>query len=121
MKKLFVKTDFLIIISVLILSLLLFIPNLSGKDRLTAQILVDGEIVEESNLAEVTEPRTLKIRDGVEILSENGKICFSQARGEDELCVKSGWLSKKGQTAACLPERVVITIKGTDKTDMMTY
>lgn len=121
MKKLFNRADLIIIVSVLILSLLLFIPNLFNDSTLTARIYVDGEITEEIDLASVEKSYTLTPLSGVEITVDKGKICFSDACCKDELCIKSGWLSKKGQTAACLPERVVIAIEGTDKTDMMTY
>lgn len=121
MKKLFGKADILIIISVLILSLLLFIPNLFNSNNLIATVYVDGETVEEINLNEVENTYTFSPKDGTEITVEKNRICFSVACCKDELCMKSGWLGKKGQTAACLPERVVISIKGTNKTDMMTY
>lgn len=121
MKKLFMRADFIVILTVIILSILLFIPNLLNDSTLTAQIYVDGEVVEEINLQEVEKSYTLTPKDGTKITVEKGKICFSDAHCKDELCIKSGWLSKKGQTAACLPERVVVSIKGTDKTDMMTY
>lgn len=121
MKKLFGRTDLIIIVCVLILSLLLFIPNLFNNDTLTAQIYVDGEITQEIDLGTVGERYTVTAADDIEITVDKNKICFSYAECKDKLCVKSGWLSKKGHTAACLPERVVITIKGTDKTDMMTY
>ena len=121
MKKLFGKTDFLIVISVLALSLLLLIPSFSDNSRLTAQIIVDGEVTEEIDLDAVSDAYTFSPKDGTAVTVEKGRIRFSDACCEDELCIGSGWLSAKGQTAACLPERIVIAISGTDKTDMMTY
>lgn len=121
MKKLFGRTDLIIVISVLAVSLLLFIPSLFKNDSLTAQIIVDGEVTEEINLDSVEKDYTFSPKDGTEITVKNGEIGFSSACCKDKLCIKSGWLSAKGQTAACLPERVVVTIKGTDKTDMITY
>ncbi|MBR6531021.1 MAG: NusG domain II-containing protein [Clostridia bacterium] len=121
MKKLFGRADILVIISVLALSLLLFIPNLLNNDDLTAQIYVDGELIEEICLKSVEDDYTFSPKNGTEIAVKKGQICFNGACCRDELCIRSGWLSKKGQTSACLPERVVITIKGTDRTDMMTY
>lgn len=121
MKKLFMRADFIVILMVIILSFLLFIPNLLNNSTLTAQIYVDGKVVKEINLNEVEESFTFVPKDGTEIAVAKSKICFSVAKCKDELCIKSGWLTSKGQTAACLPEKVVVTIKGTDKTDMMTY
>ncbi len=121
MKKLFGKTDLLITVAVLVLSLLLFIPSLSGDTGLTAQIIVDGEITEEIDLDAVEKAYSFSPKDGTEIEVARGRLRFSDACCRDELCIASGWLSAKGQTSACLPERIVITIKGTDNTDMMTY
>ena len=121
MRKLFRRTDFLIIAGVLLLSFLLFLPNLFKNDELIAQVYVDGEKTEEINLNSVQENYTFSPKDNVVISVRNGAICFLSSDCKDELCVSSGWLSSKGQTAACLPQRVAITIKGTDKTDMITY
>ncbi len=121
MRKLFKRSDILVISAVLLLSLFLFLPSLFNNDSLTALVWVDGEIVKEIELSEVQESYTFSPKDGTEIAVESGRISFADAVCKDELCIKSSWLTAKGQTAACLPERVVITIKGTDKTDMMTY
>ncbi len=121
MKKLFNRADLIVISAVLILSLLLCLPNLFNKENLTAVIYVDGEITEEINLNSVTEDYSFSPKDGTEITVRKGEIGFSAARCRDELCISSGMLTAKGQSAACLPEKIVITIKGTDKIDMITY
>lgn len=121
MRKLFRRADILIIIAVSALSFLLFIPNLFDNDSLVAQIYVEGESIREINLDEVTEAYTFSPEEGTVISVKKGAICFSDASCKDEICIDSGWLTSKGQTAACLPEKIVITIKGADKTDMMTY
>ncbi len=121
MRKLFIRTDVLIIAGVLILSFLLFLPNLFNNDELIAQIYVDGEKAEEIKLNDVTEEYTFSPKENTAISVKNGAICFTEATCRDELCINSGWLTSKGQTAACLPEKIVITIKGADKTDMITY
>lgn len=121
MRKLFRRADILIIIGVLILSFLLFMPNLFKNDRLVAQVYVDGEQVKEIDLENVEKGYTFSPKEGTVISVKKGAICFYDAICADEICIGSGWLTSKGQTAACLPERVVIAIKGTDKTDMMTY
>lgn len=41
-----------------------------------------------------------------------GKIRFIDADCPDKICVKSGWISEPGQTAACLPHKLIITIEG---------
>ncbi len=121
MRKLFKRSDFRVILIVLLLSLLLFLPNLFNDDSLTAIVIADGETVKEIDLDTVDNSYTFSPKAGTVITVENGRICFSGAECKDKLCVKSGWLTSKGEAAACLPDRVVITIKGNDKTDMITY
>lgn len=122
--KLFKRTDLIIILAVLLLAAMISIPKFLGSDRLTAEIYVDGKLEETLDLSEVeseytvtpdTEPR-------VEITVNKGEIYFSHAECKDKLCVKSGRLTSGGETAACLPARVVISVKSNkNKTDIMTY
>lgn len=46
----------------------------------------------------------------VVILIKNGKICFYSSTCRDKICVKAGFLSRPGESAACLPNKVVIKI-----------
>lgn len=121
-KKLFAKGDLIAAAVVIIIALLLFIPGLLKKDRLVAEVYCDGETVEVIDLTAVEKAYTFSPKKGAEITVENGRIRFSSAVCRDKLCVNSGWLDKNGQTAACLPERIVICIKGSDAApDMLTY
>ncbi len=122
--KLFKRMDLIIILAVLLAAAMISIPRFLGSDRLTAEIYVDGRLEETIELSEVeseytvtpdTEPR-------VEITVNKGEIYFSHAECKDKLCVKSGKLTSGGETAACLPARVVISVKSNkNKTDIMTY
>ena len=55
-------------------------------------------------------------KDGIELTLEvtDGRIRFRQSGCPDKICVHSGWLSKRGQTAACLPAGVSVRIEGGD-------
>jgi hypothetical protein len=122
--KLFKKNDIIVVIIVLLCAAAMFIPKLIKKDYLTAEIYIDGEIKYEIDLNNVTESYTINpdSNPSTEITVEKGRICFSSAECKDKLCVKSGWLDSNGQTAACLPAKVVINVKGSDKApDMITY
>ena len=120
--KLFRKNDIIVIAAVAVIALILFIPSLFKKDKLTALIYVDGKVIEEIQLDSVNDAYTFSPKNGTEIEVQNGKIRFVSAVCRDKLCVNSGWLDRNGQTAACLPERIVISIKGGDGSpDMLTY
>ena len=55
-----------------------------------------------------TDPKdVIKIKDGA--------VGFEDADCRDKLCVKSGKLTRPGDTAACLPAGVVIRLEGAEK------
>lgn len=121
-RKLFRKNDLIVIAAVLLLAAILLIPSLFKKGKLVATVYVDGEIVEKIDLSSVADGYTFSPKDGTEIQVENGKIRFASAVCRDKLCVNSGWLTKNGQTAACLPERIVISVSGSESSpDALTY
>ena len=89
---------------------LLFLLPLLQKDRpVTAQILVGGETVETIDLSAVDAPYTVQYA-GCTIAVEKGSIGFASATCPDRLCVKTGMLHTAGSAAACVPNRVVITL-----------
>ena len=51
---------------------------------------------------------TLEIKDG--------RARISDADCPNMQCVRQGWISRGGQSIVCLPNKVVVTIEGNDKT-----
>lgn len=43
---------------------------------------------------------------------DSGNIRFVDADCPDKICVKSGWISKSGESAVCLPHKTIINIEG---------
>lgn len=122
--KLFKRTDLIIILVVLLSAAAISFPRFLNSDKLTAEVYVDGRLEETIDLSAVekkykivpnTEPK-------IEITVAKSEIYFSHAECKDKLCIKSGKLTSGGETAACLPARVVISVKSNkNKTDIMTY
>lgn len=48
---------------------------------------------------------------------QNGKVRVSTATCPDKLCVRSGALSRSGQTAACVPAGILLRISGETEVD----
>lgn len=120
--KLIKKGDLLVIAVIAAIALILFIPTLSKKEYLTASVYADGKIIREIDLNAVEKTYTFSPKEGTEIEVSHCRIRFCSAVCRDRLCVSSGWLDRNGQTAACLPEKIVICIKGSDNApDMLTY
>jgi len=122
--KLFKRTDLIIIITVLLAAVLISLPRFIGSDRLTAEIYVDGKLERTVELSQVESEYSfsLSTEPEVEITVGRNEIFFSKADCKDKLCVNSGKLTSGGQTAACLPAKVVISVRSDkDKNDVMTY
>ncbi len=105
--------DFVIIGAVLLTAaaLALVIAMHSAGDRLYAEIWKDGELVERIALTDQLE-RTVSL-DGHNTIVLSGKtVKMQQADCRDQVCVRSGTLTRAGQAAVCLPNRVVVKIVG---------
>lgn len=120
--KLFRKGDVAVILVILIVAAAFYFFRLSDSDKLEAVITVDGEIVETIDLSAEKEKRLIKLDTDPEIIiaAENGAVYFEKSGCDDKLCVLCGKLTKKGDTAVCLPAKTVVTVKGAD-VDAMTY
>lgn len=80
------------------------------QNGITARVYLDGQTVFESNLSDIKEKKVITPVVGVEITAENGKIGFTSSSCQSHDCIKSGMLSKPYSTAACIPNRVLITL-----------
>jgi hypothetical protein len=123
MKIRFIKKSDIVIIAVLLLiAAALLLPRLLNKsDRLYAQIVKNGEVLQTVDLSQVAESYTLDLGD-VKILVEKNAVSFAEADCPDKLCVKCGRLTKSGDTAVCVPTGTVIQVLGSgNDVDVITY
>lgn len=102
--------DFIIVATVLAVSVVLFLTSLPADERLVAEISLDGEVVRQVRLYELSEEESIKV-GGCEILLENDAVSFLSSECPDKLCVNRGRLDKPGDTMACVPERVAVSLK----------
>lgn len=120
--KLFKKGDIAVILVILVAAALFWFFRTQQTDRLEAVITVNGETVETIDLSAVREKRIIELDTDpkVVIAAENGAIYFESAECDDKLCINCGKLSRKGDTAVCLPAKTVVTVSGSD-ISVMTY
>lgn len=86
---------------------------------LTAQIYQDGKLVQSIRLDQVTEDKEITL-DGPTpntLLVQRGRIRYEHSDCPDKTCVHTGWLTRPGQLAACLPNRTYIKIVGAQGDD----
>ena len=81
---------------------------MDGTELMTLDLNQDGEQVIESPGGGTNR---LVIKDGT--------VHMEEASCPDKVCIKQGTISETGQSIVCLPNRVIVTITGTDsqKTD----
>lgn len=82
-------------------------------DAPTARILRDGVLLEEIDLDQVDEPRSLVLEDesgSNTVQVERGRIRISAADCPDQICVNQGWISDSTVPIVCLPHKLMIEI-----------
>lgn len=109
--------DILVVVAVTLLavaSLLFGLGTKTAQTALEAQIYQNGRLIQVVKLDKVTAPTEIRL-DGAAantLLAEHGRICYEHSDCPDKTCVHTGWLSRPGQIAACLPNRTLVKIVG---------
>jgi len=98
---------------VIVLLACLFIAGLLSLPRLflppaSELVIISGEGRQEFSLQE----DLVKEIDGVAVEIKGGRARIVSSPCRDKLCVKAGWLSRPGDAAVCLPQRVALQVAG---------
>ena len=99
---------------------LIFAFRPAGGNFLTATVVLDGETVDTFPLTGAQArtydvpgapyPITLEIEDG------RVRVLHSDCPSQD--CVRTGWVARSGGQIVCLPNRLVLSIAGTQAPDV---
>ncbi len=114
-----------IVISLIVISSLIYFTNINKAKNKTVVIKSDGKIVKEIPLTtNINKEIIVKSKEGhltVEI--KNDKVRVINSTCKDKLCIKEGWIDRIGESITCLPNRISITIigNGENKIDTTTY
>ncbi len=113
------KKDILLIGSVVILAALFWlVPRVTGMLRedgkLQLRITVAGD---EYGTYSLEKEQTIKIQDTNVCEIKDGKVTMISAQCPDQLCRKQGPIHRPGETIVCLPNKVVLEIKGSGETE----
>ena len=116
--KIFKKMDYVIIVVLITFS---FIPNLiysnivsKSNKNLYTTIKINSKVYTTIDLPVASEKRLpISTTHGNNKIVVNGnEIKILDADCKDELCIKQGSISKVGKTLICLPNELIIEIKG---------
>ncbi|MEN6326189.1 MAG: NusG domain II-containing protein [Syntrophomonas sp.] len=119
--------DKILIICLAVIAVLMLAWNTFGvrsNQSVKAVITQNGSIIKEINLNDLKKPESVYINEPVKqvIRAEKGKIRFVESDCPNKTCVKTGWLTKAGDRAVCIPSKVVVTIVGeNNKIDTFAY
>ncbi len=91
----------------------------SGAGAGTAVVLRDGEEIARlelrgAGMAEFSPEPGVTIRYG------GGRAAFLRSDCPDGVCVRTGWLTRPGQSAVCLPKRLILRIEGEGDVDAVS-
>ena len=109
------KAD-IVLAAVLILICVPFLPGLRIADRSNSEastvvITKNGELFESCSLYE---NKTVNTGSNT-IVIENGEVYMGSADCRNHICIREGRISKAGQIIICMPNRIVVEIKGGDE------
>lgn len=112
--KFFKRTDLIIITGIILFSILLWViySAIFSGDKVKAEIYYNSELVETIVLTSGQE-RTFSLPQKNNVvfrIDKEGNIEFNKSDCPDQICVKTGKLHIVGQSAACLPNGLVLKI-----------
>lgn len=120
-KKAFGRRDLILLLAVLVIGLIGIVILYTRPAALNGEVevAVDGEVVMTLPLSEDTEVAIEGVDGGENLLViQDGTAKIESASCPDGICVRHYAISRDGESIICLPNRVVVTIRGGEKGDV---
>lgn len=110
-RPLYRKTDFIVLFCLLLLWPLAFFLTKQNSKAVSAQIYLQGELLQTLALHEGQAESVLRPTEGVELrLFQDGSLAFVHSNCRDQLCVLSGRHYLAGDFFACLPNQLAVLL-----------
>ena len=117
------KGDFIVCAAVLLLAAGIFLAGLHRADAgvLTAVVRQDGAEVARIVLTGLEKPVTVTVGGAFQniIVADAGGVRVDSATCPHQTCVQTGVLTRAGQTAVCLENKMVLSLEGGDAPDVV--
>lgn len=108
------KTDliFVLVLGIIIASIWLWSNSHDNKQKLIAEIIRNGHVIQKIDLNKVETSKNITLADGMKmtIQAEKGRIRVLHSDCPNKICVKTGWLTEPGDTAICIPFDTIVVI-----------
>ncbi len=127
-RRLFERRELLFVLAAALAAVIWLLISRSGPGGTRAVVERDGEIVLSRELGGLNEPETVEIAGAngvtltVELSRDGARV--KEADCPDGTCRRTGLITRAGESAVCLPGRVVVRLEGpkTDRSlDAETY
>ena len=113
--------DLVLICGVLCCAVLLFIHQSTRTAGTSAYVEQNDQLLYQIDLSDPSRRSyTVSGAYELEIVTENGAVWVERATCPDQHCVRTGKLYRTGDTAACIPARVILRISGASAQDAVT-
>ncbi len=100
--------------------LMVLLPRLIGQQQVLAAVLrMDQQVVFSiplTDLAKTGETEVTANGFDYTIVWQDGQIRFTEAGCPDKVCVNTGWISRPGELAACVPGHLILKIEANGET-----
>lgn len=119
-KGLFKRNDIILIVLIVLASIFLSVAMvIKQEDGGIVVLKVGGETYKDFPLLEDM-TYTMEFEDGRynTIVIKDGYVEISDASCPDQICVNHRKIQKSGETIVCLPNQLVIEIKGSSQSDL---
>ena len=106
------KADVILIACILAVSIVCIVLfSLFSPFGTTAKIYINNTLEDELSLSANTQ-KTYKTANGFNTVKiEKGEVFVFEADCKNQVCVKKGKISKKGETIACTPHKFLVEVK----------
>lgn len=118
--KMMRKADMVLAVTVVLVAAVAMVGQSLGRDAIApsaVQVRVDSREFARIPLPSVTKvtavevPTTLGGEAVVEVASD-GRARMVESDCPDQVCVRTGWITRPGQVIVCLPNRIVVRLEG---------
>lgn len=111
------KNDWIMLVSILLISGLLFLifTSFYGKPAAMVKVTVDGEVygmysLKKKHRIDINETNTFVIKEN--------EVDMIEGNCPDQICVKHKNISKNKETIVCLPNQIIIEIIGGEESEL---
>lgn len=109
--------DLLLLLGILVIAFLgaIRVQILSVKEAERIQVSVDGQVF---GVYSLHKDQEIKINDTNYLIIKDGVADMIEADCPDQICVNQKAISKTGETIVCLPNKVIVDVKGVESGEL---